>query len=154
MGMSVYDNLIKMGIELPSPPAKGGIYLPVRQVGNLIFTSGVGPTVNGNPAFVGKVGKDLTIEEGQAAARIVAINILSILHQYLTDLNRIRQVVKILGFVASAENFGRQPQVINAASQLFVDVFGENGQHARSAIGTSELPGNIPVEIEGIFEVS
>src|SRR4030065_1219772 len=152
MSMSVYDNLEEFHIELPSPPAKGGIYVPVRQVGNLIFTSGVGPIVNGTPAFVGKIGKDLTIEEGQLAARIVAINILSILHQYLTDLNRIKQVVKILGFVASAENFGSQPQVINGASQLFVDVFGENGQHTRSAIGTNELPGNIPVEIEGIFE--
>ena len=151
--MSVYENLKKLHIELPGPPAKGGIYVPVRQVGNLIFTSGVGPMVNGAPAFVGKIGKDLTIEEGQLAARIVAINILSILHQYLTDLNRIKQVVKILGFVASAEKFGSQPQVINGASQLFVDVFGEIGQHARSAIGTNELPGDIPVEIEGIFEV-
>jgi enamine deaminase RidA (YjgF/YER057c/UK114 family) len=151
--MSVYENLKKLHIELPEPPAKGGIYIPVRQVGNLIFTSGVGPIVNGIPAFVGKIGKDLTIEEGELAARIVAINILSILHQFLTDLNRIKQVVKILGFVASAEKFGRQPQVINGASQLFVDVFGEIGQHARSAIGTNELPGNIPVEIEGIFEV-
>ena len=151
--MCVYENLKKLNITLPEPPPKGGIYVPVKQVGNLIFTSGSGPIVNGKPAFVGKVGKELTVEDGQKAARIVALNILGVLHQYLGDLNRVKNVVKILGFVASAENFGSQPQVINGASQLFIDVFGENGQHARSAIGTSELPGNIPVEIEGIFEI-
>lgn len=151
--MNVYENLIKLNIELPTPPAKGGLYLPVRQVGNLLFTSGVGPIVNGTPAFVGKIGKDLTVDEGQMAARIVAINILSVLHFYLHDINRIKHVVKILGFIASAENFDSQPLVLNGASQLFIDVFGERGQHARSAIGTNVLPGNIPVEIEGIFEI-
>lgn len=151
--MDVYENLKKLNIALPEPPVKGGLYVPVRQVGNLLFISGAGPIVNGQPAYTGKVGKDLTVEEGQNAARIVVINILSVLQAYLTDLNRIKMVVKLLGFVASAENFNDQPQVMNAASQLFVDVFGENGQHARSAIGTNELPQNIPVEIEGIFEV-
>ncbi len=151
--MCVYENLKKMDITLPAPPPKGGIYVPVKQVGNLIFTSGAGPIVDGKPAFLGKVGKELSVEEGQKAAKIVAINILSMLHQYLGDLNRIKNVVKILGFVASADDFNDQPQVINGASQFLVDVFGEKGQHARSAISTNELPGNIPVEIEGVFEI-
>lgn len=151
--MDVYENLKKLNIVLPEPPPKGGLYIPVRQTGNLLYTSGAGPAVNGVSKYLGKVGADLSIEEGQAAAKIVAVNILSVLHRYLQDLNRIKQVVKILGLVASAPNFGSQPMVINGASQLFIDVFGENGQHARSAIGTNELPGNIPVEIEGIFEI-
>jgi len=152
--MLVYENLKKLDIVLPALPPKGGIYVSVKRVGNLLFTSGVGPIVNGKSVFTGKLGRDLSIEDGQKAARIAAINIISVLHDYLTDLNKIEQIVKILGFVASAEHFGNQPQVLNGASQLFVDVFGEKGQHARSAIGTSELPGNIPVEIEGIFEIS
>ncbi len=152
--MDVYEKLKSLSIELPAPPAKGGLYTPVRQVGSLLFISGVGPMKDNKPVFIGKLGKELTVEEGQAAARIVAINILSVLDHYLKDLNRIKQVVKILAFVASAEGFDSQPMVINGASRLFIDVFGERGEHARSAIGTNILPGNIPVEIEGIFEIA
>jgi len=151
--MDVYGNLKRLGLELPAPPAPGGLYAPVKQVGNLLYTSGQGSNVNGKSAFIGKVGSDLTIEQGQEAARIVALNILSVLHAYLGDLNKIKNVVKILGFVASAPGFGEQPKVINGASQLLIDVFGESGKHTRSAIGSNELPGNIPVEIEGIFEI-
>jgi enamine deaminase RidA (YjgF/YER057c/UK114 family) len=151
--MCVYENLKKLNLELPAPPPPGGVYVPVKQVGNLLFTAGQGPTVDGKPIYTGKLGKDLTIEQGQEAAKVVALNMLSVLHQHLGDLNRIKNVVKLLGLVASAPGFGEQPRVVNAASQLLVDVFGEKGRHARSAIGTNELPGNIPVEIEGIFEV-
>ena len=151
--MNIYENLKKMGIELPPPPPRGGIYVPVKQIGNLLFTAGQGCTLNGTPVVQGKAGADVTMEEAQKAARIAALNMLSILHDYTGDLNRIKNVVKILGFVASAPGFGNQPQVMNGASQLLVDVFGEAGQHARSAIGTNELPGNITVEIEGIFEL-
>lgn len=151
--MDVYENLTKFNITLNEPPPKGGLYIPVSQVGSLLFTSGIGPIINGTPIYMGKIGLDLNIEQGQEAARLVAINMLSVLHFYLQDLNRINKVVKILGFVASSNNFLSQPQVINSASQVFIDTFGECGQHARSAIGTNVLPGNIPVEIEGIFEI-
>jgi len=151
--MNVYENLEKLGLTLSVPPAIGGIYVPVKQVGNLLYTSGQGPSVNGKPAYTGKLGQDLTIEQGQEAARITILNTLSVLHAYLGDLNKIKNVVKLLGFVASAPNFGDQPKVINGASQLLIDIFEENGAHARSAIGTNELPGNIPVEIEAIFEI-
>ncbi len=151
--MCVYENLKKLGIELPPSPPKGGVYVPVKKAGNLLFTAGQGCTLNGVPVVHGKAGADVTLEEAQKAARIAALNMLSILNDYTGDLNRIKNVVKILGFVASAPGFGNQPQVMNGASQLLVDVFGEAGQHARSAIGTNELPGNITVEIEGVFEL-
>ncbi|TCL70088.1 enamine deaminase RidA (YjgF/YER057c/UK114 family) [Hydrogenispora ethanolica] len=151
--MCVYENLKKLQLELPAPPPLGGVYVPVKQVGNLLFTAGQGSTQNGVPVVAGKAGADVSIETAQNGARIAALNMLSILHQYTGDLNRIKNVVKILGFVASAPGFGDQPKVMNAASQLLVDLFGEAGRHARSAIGVNELPGNITVEIEGVFEL-
>ncbi len=151
--MDVYENLKKLGLQIPAPPPVGGKYVPAKQVGNLVFTSGQGPIVEGKPAFTGKVGKELDLEKGQEAAKICILNTLSVLEKAIGNLNRVKNVVKVLGFVASAPNFNQQPAVINAGSQLLMDVFGEKGQHARSAIGTNELPGNIPVEIEVIFEI-
>ncbi|GKX32253.1 hypothetical protein SH1V18_47330 [Vallitalea longa] len=151
--MNVYENLKKMNIELPKAPPLGGVYTPVKRVGNLLFTAGQGATKDGIPTIAGKVGKDLTIEQGKEAAKGACLNMLSCLHAYTGDLNKIKNVVKILGFVASAEGFADQPQVMNGASQFLVDVFGDKGQHARSAIGTNELPGGLAVEIEGIFEI-
>ncbi len=151
--MDIYERLKEMNLELPPAPPLGGFYVPVRRAGNLLFTAGQGWTREGIPVIRGKAGEDVTIEEAQEAARICALNILSILHSYTGNLNRVKGVIKILGFVASAHGFNDQPLVLNAASQMFVDLFGENGRHARSAIGTNELPGNITVEIEGIFEI-
>ena len=151
--MDVYENLKKLGLRIPSPPPVGGKYVPAKRVGNLVFTSGQGPIVEGKPAFTGKVGKELSLEHGQEAAKYCILNTLSVLEKAIGNLNRVKNVVKVLGFVASAQNFNQQPLVINAGSQLLIDVFGEKGQHARSAIGTNELPGNIPVEIEVIFEI-
>lgn len=151
--MDIYEKLKELNIELPSAPPLGGVYVPVRRVGNLLFTAGQGCTKEGVPFIKGKAGADVTIEQAQEAARICTLNMLSILHSYTGNLNRIKGVVKILGFVASASGFNEQPRVLNAASQLFVDIFGEAGRHARSAIGTNELPGDITVEIEGIFEI-
>ena len=152
--MDIYAKLKELGIELPTAPTPMGIYKPVKQVGNLLYVSGQGPTKDGVVIKTGKVGAECTIEEGQEAARICAINALAILHDYLGDLNKVKSVVKILGFVASAPGFGRQPEVINGASRLLADIFGEeNGIGARSAIGTNELPSGIPVEIEFVFEV-
>ena len=151
--MSVYAKIKELSYEIPELPPKGGIYKPVKQVGNMLYVSGQGSTNKGIPVIVGKVGSDRTIEEGQDAARICALNALSTLQDYLGDLNKIKSVVKTLGFVASADNFNQQPKVIDGASRLFSDIFGDDGIGARSAIGVSEVPGNITVEIEYIFEI-
>ena len=152
--MNIYEKLDELEIKLPPPPPLAGIYKPVKQIGNLLYVSGQGPTENGIPLVTGKVGKERSIEEGQHAARLCGLNALSNLHRYLGDLNKIKSVVKMLAFVASAEGFDRQPEVINGASQLFLDIFGEErGIGARSALGTNELPGGITVEIEFIFEI-
>lgn len=151
--MCVYEQLQKLGIAIPEPPSIGGLYVPIKQVGKLLYTSGQGPVVNGVLIITGKLGTERSIEEGQLAARICIINTLSILQKYLKDLNRVENVVKLLGFVASAAGFNDQPKVINSGSQLLIDIFGERGRHARSAIGVYELPRNMSVEIEAIFEV-
>ncbi len=152
--MDIYARLKELNLELPELPPKGGIYKPVKQVGNMLYVSGQGATVKGVPAIVGHVGKERTVEEGQDAARLCVMNCLSTLHDYLGDLNKIKSLVKILGFVASAENFNMQPKVMDGASALLRDIFGEeNGIGARSAIGTNELPGGITVEVEFIFEI-
>lgn len=150
---TVYEKLASLGLSLPNPPPRGGIYRPVRQAGNLLYVSGQGATRGGVPALVGHVGAECTVEQGQEAARLCALNCLAVLHDYLGDLGRVKSLVKLLGFVASAPGFTQQPLVMNGASQLFLDLYGEDGVGARSAIGVSELPGGIPVEIEFIFEI-
>ena len=152
--MDIYQKLKDLNITLPQSPKAMGLYAPVKIAGNMAYVSGQGPLLDGKVICTGKVGKDVTIEQAQAAARQIAINTLALLHEYTGDLNKIKSVVKLLGFVASAEGFNRQPEVINYASQVFIDVFGENGRHARSAVGTNELPMDISVEIESIFELS
>ncbi|HAK46184.1 MAG TPA: RidA family protein [Spirochaeta sp.] len=151
--MDVYEVLKEKGITLPEPPPLGGVYVPVRQTGNLCYSSGAGPIVNGKAIYTGKLGADLSIEEGQEAAKICILNVLSVLQNKIGDLNKVKSVVKLLGFVASAPGFNSQPKVINGGSELLIEIFGEAGAHARSAIGTNELPDNISVEIEVIFEV-
>ena len=150
--MSVYENLKEHGIELPKQLAAAGLYKPVNQAGNLVFISGQGSMVD-DTKITGRVGADLSVEEGAAAARICAINTLAALEAYLGDLNRVKRCVKILGFVASTDDFHEQAQVINSASQVFIDAFGEEGRHARSAIGTNALPLGLAVEVESIFEI-
>lgn len=151
--IDIYLKIKELGLELPVLPPKGGIYKSVRQLGNALYVSGQGATVSGIPEITGKIGLDRTIEEGQDAARLCVMNALSTLHNELGDLNKIKGVVKILGFVQSAQGFSMQPKVIDGASALLRDIFGEDGVGARSAIGVNELPGNISVEIEFIFEV-
>ena len=150
--MSVYENLKERGIELPKQLAAAGLYKPVNQAGNLVFISGQGSMVD-DTKITGRVGADLSVEEGAAAARICAINTLAALEAYLGDLNRVKRCVKILGFVASTDDFHEQAQVINSASQVFIDAFGEEGRHARSAIGSNALPLGLAVEVESIFEI-
>ena len=150
--MSVYENLKEHGIALPKQLAAAGLYKPVNQAGNLVFISGQGSMVD-DTKITGRVGADLSVEEGAAAARICAINTLAALEAYLGDLNRVKRCVKILGFVASTDDFHEQAQVINSASQVFIDAFGEEGRHARSAIGSNALPLGLAVEVESIFEI-
>ncbi|MDY0235352.1 MAG: RidA family protein [Gudongella sp.] len=149
----IEKKLKELNIELPGEPKAMGTYRPARWSGNTIYLSGNGPMKNGKLIYTGKLGKDLTIEEGYDAARLSIINIIGVLKYELGDLDRIEKFVKLLGFVASTDDFYEQPSVINGASDLLVEVFGEKGMHARSAIGTSVLPFNLPVEIEVMVEI-
>lgn len=151
--MDVYERLEKLGLKLPTPPAKGGIYTPAKRFGDtLIYVSGCGPVIGGTPV-AGKLGEAFTVEEGQRFAHDCMLNVLAMLEAAVSDLNKVKSAVKILAFVASANDFYSQPQVANGGSQLLVDLFGEAaGSASRSAIGVNALPGNIPVEIEALFE--
>nr|WP_309100012.1 RidA family protein [Fredinandcohnia onubensis] len=152
--MDIYVNLKELGIELPEANKPVAEYEPAKTFGNLVYTSGQDCRKNGELIYKGKVGKDgLTIEQGYEAARQTMINCLAVLHQEIGDLNRVKQVVKVLGFVNSADGFVEQPYVMNGASELLVQVFGEKGKHARSAFSANELPFDTPVEIEMIVEL-
>ena len=152
MKADVYKNLEKLSIKLPDPLPKGGLYQPVKQCGNLLYVSGQGSIEDGKN-LTGRVGAGASLEEAQHAARVCGLNTVAALQAYLGDLNRIKQCVKILGFVAGVNDFTDQPKAMNGCSQLFVDVFGENGGHARSAIGTNSLPLGLLVEVESIWEI-
>jgi enamine deaminase RidA (YjgF/YER057c/UK114 family) len=143
-----------LGIELPPPPKPVASYVPAVRSGNLVFLSGQGPVAGGKPIFTGKVGAELSEEEGYKAARATILNSLAVLRGEIGSLDRVRRIVKLTGWVNSAPGFARQPWVINGASDLLVEIFGEAGRHARSAVGANELPLGIPVEIELIVEVA
>ena len=140
-------------LELPSPPVPVANYVPVRQVGNLVFTAGQTPTRDGILSISGKLGRELTIEQGQEASATAVLNCLAALKQHLGSLDRIVSVISLTGYVASAEGFGDQPAVINGASLVLEQAFGDRGRHARAAVGVAELPGLAPVEIAMIVEV-
>lgn len=151
--VNVYDKMRDLGITLPEAPAKGGIYSPCKQFAeNLYYVSGCGPSIGGEK-IAGKLGKEFDIADGQTYARACMLNVLAVLKREIGDLNRVKNIAKLLVFVASADDFYMQPQVANGASQLLVDLFGADDAPARSAIGVNVLPGNIPVEIEALFEV-
>lgn len=151
--MQAENRLAELGYTLPVAAAPAAAYVPVKQVGGLVFTAGQIPTRDGALAYRGKVGQDLTLEGAQEAAVLCTLNLLAALKAHLGDLDKIRQVVKLQAFVSSAVGFDRQHIVVNAASELLCAVFGENGSHARTAIGTNQLPLDAPVEIEAIVEV-
>ena len=134
-------------MEIPTPLPSTALYAPVVQTGNLIYVSGQTCTVNGKPVYTGAVGSDLTIEQGQEAARIAVLNCLSLLKAYLNDLSRVKKFVQMIGFVKSARNFGDQPLVMNGASKLILDIFGKKGTHTRLALGVNELPDGATVEV-------
>lgn len=149
----IEKRLLELGIQLPEDTPPKAMYIPIKQVGNLLFASGQIPTRDGKLIHTGKVGVEVSLEEAQDCARLCIVNLLSALKAYLGDLDRIKNVVKVQAFVSSAVGFDCQHLVINAASQLLFDVFGEAGRHARTAVGTNQLPMDAPVEIEAILEV-
>lgn len=148
--MKIEEKLEAMGLKLPEIPKPVANYVPAARTGNLLFLSGHGPQKH---IAAGKVGQDLTLEEGYEAAKNTALCLLSTIKNSIGDLDKVKRVVKLVGFVNCAENFTDQPKVVNGASDLFVEVFAERGKHARAAVGMYQLPGGIPVEIEVIVEV-
>lgn len=152
--MDVYKRLEELGIKLPQAPPKAGLYSPAKEFGKgLIYISGCGPSIDGE-VVEGKLGKDFTIEQGHEYAKKSMLNVLAVLEANIGDLNKVKTAVKIIAFVASADDFYSQPQVANGGSQLLLDIFGEQvGASSRSAVGVNALPGNIPVEIEALFEI-
>jgi enamine deaminase RidA (YjgF/YER057c/UK114 family) len=151
--MSPEEKLKELGIELPEAPAPLGSYVPVVRAGNLIFLSGILPMVKGDLLRRGRVGENISVDEAKEDVKIAAINALSILKAQIGSLNSVKRCIKITGYIASASDFTEQPKVLNTASDLMYDIFGEAGRHARAAVGVNVLPLNSPVEIEFIFEV-
>lgn len=150
--MSAKARLAELGIELPQVVAPLAAYVPAVRTGNLVYTAGQLPMVGGKLPTTGKVGGDVTPEQGKALARTCALNALAAVDS-LVGLDAVTQVVKVVGFVASAPGFHGQPSVVNGASELLAEVFGDYGKHARSAVGVAELPLDAPVEVELIVEV-
>ncbi len=152
--MADYEKRMKeLSIILPTIPPPAGAYIPAVQSGNLVFCSGQGPLQEGKFAYLGQVGKDLSLEDGYRAARIAALNCLAEITSVIGSVNKIKRIVHVRGFVNSAPDFHDQPKVVNGASELLLEIFGDNGKHARAALGTSNLPANIPVEVEMVVEV-
>lgn len=152
--MSAEARLTELGITLPPAPKPGGVYKPLVRIGNLAYLSGHGPSRDGVSYQTGRVGADLSLEEGRASARQVGLNLLATLKQELGSLDQVVRVIKTLALVNCTDDFTRQPEVINGFSELFAEVFGPDaGVGARSALAANTLPGNIPVEIEIIVEV-
>lgn len=149
----VEARLKEVGIVLPEVAAPVANYAPSVEINGLVYVSGQGPTRDGTPVIQGIVGDSVSEDDAYEAARLCALNSVAVLKQHVQDLDRVERIIKLLGFVASAPDFERQPFVMNGASDLFVEVFEDAGRHARSAIGTSKLPFNIPVEVEIIVQV-
>lgn len=151
--MAASDRLRELGITLPSVSPPAGAYVPARRSGAYVYTAGQVPIVDGALAGVGKVGAEIDVEQAHALARICALNAVAAIDA-LVGIDAVTGVVKVVGFVASAPGFHGQPQVVNGASEVLGEIFGEAGRHARSAVGVAELPLNAPVEVEMIVEVS
>ena len=151
--MSFEARLAGLGIALPPAPKPVAAYIPAVRAGDLLFLSGTGPFKDGQIAFTGKLGKDLTVEQGYDAARLTLLNALAMVRQELGTLDRVVRIVRVTGHVASAEGFTQQPAVINGASDLLVQIFGEAGRHARLALGAAELHLNMAIELELILQV-
>ena len=151
--MSIAKHLSELGIKLPDPPKQAGSYVPVVQVGSLLFTSGAIPWVDGKLSYKGKLGQELDVKKGQQAARTSLLNALSVVQAHLGDLERVMQVVRLSGYVVSARHFYEQAKVLDGASDLLVQIFGERGKHARTAVGVRSLPLSASVMLDLIISV-
>ena len=151
--MIIENKITSMGLNLPEPLQPIGNYTGAVQTMNLLFLAGHGPRAGNKPVMSGKIGLDLTLEQGYEAARITALNCLSTIKKELGDLDRVKRIVKMFGMVQCTEDFTEHPKILNGASDLLVELYGETGKHARSAVGMQSLPMNIPVEIEMIIEI-
>jgi enamine deaminase RidA (YjgF/YER057c/UK114 family) len=146
------ERLEQLGVTLPAPAAPVAAYVPCVRTGDLVYVSGQVPVVDGKPSHLGRLGAEVGLEDGAAAARTCAVNVLAALKAELGALARVRRVVKVTVFVASEPGFTDQPKVANGASELLGEVFGEAGRHARAAVGVAALPLGVPVEVEAIVE--
>ncbi len=154
MSGKIEKRLAELGIELPIMSAPLANYVPTRALGQTLFVSGQVPARDGKDQFTGKLGAEYGVEQGQAAARLCAINILAHLRQVLDgDLDRVAGLIRLGGFINAVPEFTDHPKVLNGASDLMVEVFGEAGRHARAAVGVYSLPRNVPVEVDAIFEI-
>jgi enamine deaminase RidA (YjgF/YER057c/UK114 family) len=151
--MKTEQRLKELGIELTKATSPMANYVNAVRTGNLLYLAGKGPGLPGQPLPTGKVGRDFTVEQGYECARQTALSLIAVMKAELGDLDRVKRIVKVLGMVNATPEFGQQPEVINGCSDLFVEVFGDRGRHARSAVGMGSLPRGIPVEIEVIVEV-
>ena len=151
--MKTEQRLKELGIELVPATGPMANYVNAVRTGNLLYLAGKGPGLPGQPVPIGKVGRDFTVEQGYECARQTGLSLIAVMKAELGDLDRVRRIVKVLGMVNAPADFGNQPEVINGCSDLFVQVFGDRGKHARSAVGMGSLPMGIPVEIECIVEV-
>ncbi len=154
MAENTEQRLADLGIELPNPAAPAANYIPYTIAGNVLTISGQIPMGPNGPEFIGKLGDDADVETGQAAARLCAINILAQAKAALGSLDRVKQVVKIQGFVNSTPDFTDQPEVVNGASNLLVEVLGDAGKHARAAVGMASLPRGVAVEVDAVIEIA
>jgi enamine deaminase RidA (YjgF/YER057c/UK114 family) len=155
MAGKIDARLKELGITVPEGVAPAGNYVPAVRSGNLVFVAGQIPLEGGKPQFIGKLGREFQVEDGQKAARLCAINIVSQLRAALGgDLDKVKRIVRVGGFVNAVPDFTDQPQVINGASDLLVQIFGEAGKHARAAVGVSSLPRGVAVEVEAVAEVA
>jgi len=151
--MKIEQKIEKLGYRVPEASKPLGVYVPVVRVGNLLFVGGKIPLVQGQLRYKGKVGKDLTVEEGYEAAKTCVLNLLSVIKTELGDLDKVQRIIKIAGYINSASGFTEQSKVLNGASEFLLEVFGDKGRHARAAIGVAELPLDAPLEVEMIVEV-
>jgi enamine deaminase RidA (YjgF/YER057c/UK114 family) len=151
--LTIKDRLQELGIELPEVAKPVAAYVPAILIDSYVYTAGQIPLVKGELKYRGRLGEDLTVEEGYEAARICALNALAAIKSVIGDLNKVERIIKVNGFVQSAEGFYDQAKVLNGASELLGKIFGESGKHSRSAIGTNTLPLNAPVEVEIIAKI-
>lgn len=151
--MDIENKLTQMGLSLPEPPRPVAAYVPALLVGDLLYLSGTTCYKDGQVLYTGRVGKEVSLEQGYEAAQQTALNLLSVIKANLGDLDRVKQIVKLNGYVNSAPDFDKQPNVINGASELLEELYGLRGKHARTSIGVSDLPAHIPVEIELIVQI-